>query len=183
MKTKQNKRLKWWCYLISGEERTKDEPAPKLALESRCQSISSVAGICEQTKWSRHLVQCWWILDHQRLRESHLLQQGHRATPAAPARSLRTPLSSSRLSPFSFFSAKTNPTDPFQLCSPIPRPSVPLSVHPQPSCPSELFILRCLTPQVSAQRGRVGACRWKRVLFSGYKEKKGEKKKRKKRKL
>lgn len=113
-----------------------------------------------------------WISDHQRLRKSNPLCQGHRETPAARARSIRPPQSSTALSPFSFFSAKTSPPEPFQVCS-LARhraglPSrVRLSVRGH-AIPLERFILRCgpiaRGPRgLLCENGRAGACGWKRV--------------------
>lgn len=150
-----------------------DEPAPMLAPESRWKSMSPVAGSLSCVAASRPsgTRAYWrWILDHQRLQKPNPLQQGPRETPAARARSIHTPLGSSRLSPFSFFSAKTKPTDPFHVCSPppptplwspIPHPSVRPSVLGH-AAPPERFILRhsthrSCTPRASLRRGACGS--------------------------
>lgn len=75
-----------------------------------------------------------WISDHQRLRKSNPLCQGHRETPAARARSIRPPQSSTALSPFSFFSAKTSPPSPSRSAL---WPDTALGCRPGSVCPSE----------------------------------------------
>lgn len=156
-------------------KRTKDEPAPKLAPESRRKSIRPAAASLSWEFASRPsgTGTYWrWISDHQRLRKSNPLCQGHRETPAVRARSIRPPPSSTALSPFSFFSAKTNPTKPFQVCSLARHHSglpsrIRLSVRGH-AIPPERFILRRgpigRGPRgLLCENGRAGACRWKRV--------------------